>query len=297
MLTKICIIGPGAVGVTLAASAVENNCQVLLYGRSDGIATFLGPKIRIFRVYAPSSMPTLCDYIIVAVKYHDTLSAIEPIELGILKSDVIVVVQNGLGGLEAVKGRLEESQASGNIIIAAGVVDFGATRVEHFVRLAGIGSITMGCKGVDCRWSLENLASCLESSWLSVKLVEDIEPYRRLKLAVNAAINSLTPIFKGPNGVILESNELLGLARSITSKAARALGVSVVEALNLLEDTLRRTARNISSTLQDLLACRRTEIDAILGPIMDEVIEAKILYRILKALEELRLKECSGERV
>ena len=297
MLTKICIIGPGAVGVTLAASAVENNCQVLLYGRSDGMASFLGPEIRIFRVHAPSSMPTLCDYIIVAVKYHDTLSAIEPIELGILKSDVIVVVQNGIGGLETVKGRLEGGQTSGSVIIAAGGADFGAARTGYFVRLAGTGSITVGCKGVDCRWSLGNLANCLKSGWLRVKLVEDIEPHRRLKLAVNAAINSLTAIFKGPNGVILESNELLELARGITSKAARALGVPVGEALNLLEDTLRRTAGNISSTLQDLLACRRTEIDAILGPIMDEVVEAKILYRILKALEELRLKECSGERV
>lgn len=296
-MTKICIIGPGAVGVTLAASAAENNCQVLLYGRSDGIASFLEPRIRVFRIYAPSSMPALCDYIVVAVKYHDTLSAIEPIELGILRSNVIVVVQNGIGGLEAVKGRLEERQAGGSIVVAAGVADFGATRAGYLVRLAGPGSIVMGCKGVDCRWSLEHLASCLKSGWLGVKLVEDIEPYRRLKLTVNAAINSLTALLKRPNGVILESRELLELARSITSKASRALGVPVSEALNLLEDTLRRTARNLSSTLQDLLECRRTEIDAILGPIMDDVIEAKVLYHIIKALEELRLKECSGERV
>lgn len=296
-MTKICIIGPGAVGVTLAASAVENGCQVLLYGRRDEIASFLEPRIKIFRVYVPPARPALCDYIIVAVKYYDTLSAIEPIELGILKSDVVVVVQNGIGGLEAVQDRLEKHQANRGVIVAAGVADFGATRAGYIVRLTGPGSIIMGCKGLDCRWSLEKLANCLKSSWLRVKLVEDIEPYRRLKLAVNAAINSLTTILKKPNGVILESSELLELARSITSNAARALGVPVDEALSLLEDTLKRTAENISSTLQDLVACRRTEIDAILGPIMDDVVEAKVLYRIIKALEELRLRECSGERV
>jgi 2-dehydropantoate 2-reductase len=93
------------------------------------------------------------------------------------------------------------------------------------------------------------------------------------KLAVNAAINPLTAILRVRNGELLDRKELepvIGMAMEEVWRVAARLRISVPTPPEL-HDEVRRvcrvTAANQSSMLRDVLAGRRTEIDAINGAV------------------------------
>ena len=90
--------------------------------------------------------------------------------------------------------------------------------------------------------------------------------------------------------MILEDPDARALAEAAAREAgdaARAVGVALPrDPVEAMLDVARATAGNINSMLQDLRACRRTEVDFINGVVArmgGRVNEA--LWRLVKALE------------
>jgi len=290
MTQRLCVVGAGAVGGVLAAVMAGSGCNVGVYGKRQGeLEVIIGSRITRLDVNVPSGDE--CDYVLLTVKYYDTMSAVEYLKDGRLSTSTLIVIQNGLGGLELAESILQQSE---RMVVAGGVADVGAYRSGHRIRLEGEGWLYVGCRGRDCTNDLVGLARCFRSPLVRLALVDDVEPYRRMKTAVNAAINTISSLLMQENGVILDSPWLLRAARIITSKAAGYLGVDGDEAEGKLLEILERTRNNRSSMLQDIQSCRRTEVEAILGPLVDGVAEARILYYILKGIEEVRLGGCGG---
>ena len=264
---EVLIIGLGAVGTLFAHflnRAGVTPCAVTRTPWSPAISW--GGVVEPVRVRWG-----VCDarYSIVAVKAYDTEGAIPHIR------GVPVVAQNGIGGAERV------AEAVGMAVVA--VVNYGVTRVAGRVEVRGVGEIVLPS-------TVSDLADLLERGGARVRVVEDVTPWRWLKLAVNAGINPVASILDAPNGVILEDPDARALAEAAAREAgdaARAVGVVLPrDPVEAMLDVARATASNVNSMLQDLRACRRTEVDFINGVVArmgGRVNEA--LWRLVKALE------------
>ncbi|MEB3816873.1 MAG: 2-dehydropantoate 2-reductase [Desulfurococcales archaeon] len=280
-----CIIGAGAVGSVLAYVAELRGCSVRLYSRSEGLRYVKAPAGTLtLNAEGPPWRPTQCDYMLLAVKAYDTRRALEMARTFRVASPILLVVQNGLGGLE-------EAESMG-FNVAGGVADFGAFRRGALVELRGTGRLIVGCRGRDCSSELAGLRSCLDSPLFRVEIVDDIEPYRWLKLAVNAAVNSIATLLEAPNGVVAHNPNARRAALIIAEEVERIAhekGIRLPAKASL--ETIRvaeSTSENINSLLQDIELGRRTEVDYILGPLAASSRLIELVYHLLKSLEEER---------
>jgi len=291
---RVCIVGLGAIGGLIGlfvARGVGEPVTVFVRRASQAdLVSREGFHVRglvegFYRVEAYTTLrPELCDYIVISTKAFDAVSVVEALRG---YGGVILVVSNGFGAVE-------RALALG-LRVAAGVVDYGVVRLsDNTVEVRGLGSITLGPprgSPVDVR----PLAGILEAGGCSVRVVDDIEPWRWLKAAVNATINPITALTRMPNGVVL--NEALrplveGVVREVEGVALR-LGVRMpLDPLGYVLDVALRTRLNRSSMLVDVENCRRTEVEEINGYIVRvagslglEAPYTRALYHLVKAIE------------
>ncbi|MEM1873160.1 MAG: 2-dehydropantoate 2-reductase, partial [Acidilobaceae archaeon] len=179
--------------------------------------------------------------------------------------------------------------------------DYGVTRLSDWeFSVRGLGWLTIGpLRGSEAR--VEPLAEALARGGARVRVVDDIEPYRWLKLSLNAAVNPLTALLRAPNRVVLRER-VWSIARAACEEVAavaRARGVELPEdPLEYLRRVAEATGENRSSMLADVEACRRTEVDYINGAVVRAAEELglrapvnRVLYELVKALEEVA---CAG---
>jgi 2-dehydropantoate 2-reductase len=120
------------------------------------------------------------------------------------------------------------------------------------------------------------------------------------KIAFNAALNALTTITRAPVKVIADSEHGRDLAGKVVGEVlqvARAKGIPVNgDAVRAsVEMALREHREHKPSMLQDLLAGRRTEVDAINGAVVRQAAQLNIqvpvtetLWRLVKLIESAR---------
>ncbi len=278
-MNKICIVGSGAVGSTIALSAFFGGCSVKPFARKEDIRELIKPFPLRFKAFEIGSPVDECDYVIISVKSYDTESIASLINNGLLNGSVFIVAQNGIGGLETIKDVVKKRG-----IVAAAVINFGAVRRGPLVDLRGEGPVYIGCEGIDCSWALEPLARCLRLGGLKVILVDDITLIRRMKVAVNAIVNSLTTILNVKNGYLLADKDLEELVKVLAYEASRVLNLNIDDVLNNVKYILNSTSDNLSSMLQDLRSCRPLELSSILGPLAKTSPTYFVLYKLLRAL-------------
>lgn len=227
------------------------------------------------------------DYAVVATKAYDALEVVN--RLRYVDFELAVFAQNGLGVLEAAEEVLGKDRVA-QLILNHGV--FYSEERGEFVWVGGSKSY-VGTRR-EPPGSLYRLADYL--SVLDVEVVPDIEPYRWLKLAVNASINPLTAVLRVPNGYIVRVPEFADTARRIArevAEVAKRLGIELPS--DPAEEVLRvaeKTAENISSMLADLRKCKKTEVDYINGAVVElgrrlavATPYNELLYSLVKGLE------------
>ncbi len=273
-MTKVCIIGPGAVGATIACSA--SKLPIVAIGKHPEVIEVYGlcPGFT-FKVTQWNEVVNECLPVFVSVKAHQTPSITE--WLNRFQSPLVIVVQNGFYGLELV-----EHNVHSKTIVAGGIAEFGATRYLNRVEVRGPGKLIVGCKGRDCSRELQPLPMILESP-IHVEVTSDITPWRWLKAIINSVVNTITVIYDVPNGAILENESLSRLAHDLTSELSEIVekkGISLpLNPHDYLERILKATRSNTSSTLQDLRRCRQPEIGWIVEPFLHHSAKLKTLFR------------------
>ena len=272
---KVAVLGPGALGCLMAALFREAGAEVSLVDyRPERVARLrlrgiqvhtLDGGHRVIKVpigLGPEVGP--CDLTIMAVKAYQTETAARTLPGLMSQGGRALTLQNGLGNLEAI------ARTVGADRLLAGVGLLGVTRQEEGrIIYAGRGVIYIGAPA-GSQVSMIEMAAVVDlfrGAGLECQPREDIEAVLWEKLVINVGINPLTALLRVPNGVLLKLPEAWEVA---VAAALEAQAVAQAAGLSLSGDPAARllhvctaTAANRSSMLQDILAGRPTEIEAM----------------------------------
>ncbi len=246
--------------------------------------------------YNVSSGRTSCNIVVVSVKSYDLPDALETASKLVNSRDSIGVLVNGLAG------EREAGKYGLNPFFI--VSDYGVTRISDILyEIRGHGELLLGRDAPIAENSPECILSrILVQGGLKSRCIDNISYYRWRKTAANAVINTITSILDWENIIIAENSWARRIAEKVLQeivKLSRAKNVGLVydDLYNYVLELARRTGKNVSSMLQDLRACKQTEIDSILGVLLEYSRETGIdantiedLYILVKALEEGRLR-------
>jgi 2-dehydropantoate 2-reductase len=233
------------------------------------------------------------DAVIITVKAKDLATALDSTRPIVQRGAKLVVIQNGLSILKA---------AAKEPAMIIGVTMLGATYAcPGKVVFAGEGDTFFGTiKGGE--GAAKDIAEAFNSVGLDSYVSEDVVRQVWVKAIGNAAANPLTAIARCKNGELLKDENLSLLLRDlclegVTVAQGCGLDIDPEEELELLENTLRRTAANKSSMLQDVERGRTTEIEEITGELVrfgrEKGIEARMnltMYLLVKSMDEKRTR-------
>ena len=211
-------------------------------------------------IAADNSQPPELDWLVVTTKATHTVDALEPWSDALSYIKRILLLQNGMGQQQEVEQWLESRQ-QGNTEIWLGISTEGAFRPQpDKVVYAGAGTTVIGPA---CNTTLPHILPD------AMQPVTDIHQRQREKLAINAVINPLTGLLKCRNGELVSNPEyriqLIQLAQEV-KQFYESMGWPLSAPLTeRAQQVAEATAQNRSSTLQDLLAGRPTELAYICG--------------------------------
>ena len=256
----LAIVGAGALGLHFAAGLAAAG-PVALVARNAARAAALrdgvevGTRRFVPEAFAPDALPQ-ADWVILLVKTGDTAEAARTALA--LQPRGVLSLQNGL-----VEATLRAE--CGSVSVGQGITTEGAFREGSRVQPAGAGETLLPP-------GFEAVAEALCAASFRARVEPQIAAARLAKLLVNVAINPLAALFRVPNGALLALPHRV-LLEALVREAwpvLRAAGLDLDEdaALARVVAVATATAGNRASMLQDVLAGRRTEIDAITGTLL-----------------------------
>lgn len=183
---------------------------------------------------------------------------------------LLVFLQNGIGHLD-IQERLQLPTSPAFISSSEGATLVAPGHVLH----AGRGTTQVGFLHQPAKLQQQQLAELtqsLQDAGLAIAQSLDIRSQLWAKLFINAGINPLTALYQRSNGQLLTSCAARSRIKNIVQEAeavARACGIAVTtDPLKATFAVCTKTARNISSMLQDRRNKRLTEIDSINGAVV-----------------------------
>ncbi|MDD2988027.1 MAG: 2-dehydropantoate 2-reductase [Zoogloea sp.] len=256
----LAIVGAGALGLHFAARLAAFGPVALVArnaARADALraGVQVGSRLFVPEVFAPGALPE-ADWVILLVKTGDTAGAARTALA--LQPRGVLSLQNGL-----VEATLRAE--CGSLPVGQGITTEGAFHDGLRVQPAGAGETLLPP-------GFEAVVECLSAAGFRARTEPAIAAARLAKLLVNVAINPLAALFRVPNGALLEPPHRV-LLEALVREAwpvLRTAGLDLDEgaALARVVAVATATAGNRASMLQDVLAGRRTEIDAITGTLL-----------------------------
>lgn len=312
---RVLIYGGGAVGLGIASCLLQSGNEVDILARPQTVAALeteglirtgifghVHVKPGAFRCY--DSLEEACsgpyDFILVCIKSFDSVSAAR--ELGGQRacmngSAKLVLFQNGWGNAEVFAGRFDRSR----IFNARVITGFHRHRPNEVEITVHADSIHIGSLfGADAS-AVESLCHAISAGGIPCERTDAIEKDLWAKMLYNCALNPLGAILGVPYGALAEHAATRQLMDGIVEEvfevmAASGYGTHWQKARDFLavfyERLVPDTAEHESSMLQDLTAGRRTEIDALNGPVIRLAEERGLtvpyniaVYRLIRFLE------------
>jgi 2-dehydropantoate 2-reductase len=203
------------------------------------------------------------DLTIITVKQYQLQEVLVQIEDKLDKAGSLLFLQNGMGHLKLIEKLQSSSIYVGSI--EHGAVRESAARVRHNGAGAIKAAVFKGSLG-----RLEELANNAPGSF-SIQVETDYYEILARKLVVNAVINPLTAAFQVQNGILLENPFYWKIAMSLLEETLCVLeAADKEEHYRNVVNVCEKTASNYSSMYADISQGRQTEIDSILGFLMEE---------------------------
>lgn len=206
------------------------------------------------------------DILIVFVRYMFLEAACRSALPMIGRNTVVMTLQNGIGNYDEIAKAVSEEQiVIGNTTHASTVI--GPGHVRH----AGTGVTNIGAIKADMA-KAKLCAEALKEAGFEVSVKDDVMAVIWHKVFVNVAINAITALLEQENGFIADNKYAHEAARLLVSEAvdvAAAGGCKFdkeAETENAFS-VAAATATNKSSTLQDILSEKQTEILIINGAV------------------------------
>lgn len=312
---KILIYGGGAVGLGLASCFLKSKETVDIIARPKttaalrkyglirkGIFGFFRASAENFEAY-PSlrHLPNgTYDFILVTTKSFDSESAAKDLSRHkkiFYQKTKIVLCQNGWGNAE-IFCRYFSKKKVYNARVITGFIRPKPNVVTITVHADSVKVGSLFHASLD---SLKPLAQAISDGGLPCRVVKDVEKDLWAKILYNCALNSLGAIFEVPYGVLGEQdftrslmNDIIKEAFAVMRRAGyRTHWPSARAYLKVFyKKFLPSTAKHNSSTLQDIKAKKKTEIDALNGMVIKLADRLKIpvptnrnVYQAVKFIE------------
>jgi 2-dehydropantoate 2-reductase len=291
----VVVFGAGSLG-SLMGGLLARAHEVTLVARPDHARAVRAEGLRVTGEYdlrvhpdARAELPASADLVLVTVKAFDTASAAETLA-GMDEAGAVLSLQNGMGNEETLAGEL-------SCPVLAGTCTYGARLAgPGVVECTGIGDITLGPHEGGESALADRVGAAFDAAGLVVGVSPEMPLKLWEKLAVNAGINATTALTRVPNGALLDgpAAETAAEAARETARVAQSAGVDLSEddAVERTRAVAEATAANTSSMQQDVLAGKRTEVDAINGYVVDRAGEPvpinETMARLLRAWERER---------
>jgi 2-dehydropantoate 2-reductase len=278
---RVAVIGCGAIGSLYAAHLARAGAQAVEVWVVDPWAEHLDAIARdglrvtgladfTARVHARTTAIDLpdCDFGLVATKAPHTRAAVAGARAA-LANAAVVSLQNGLGNeeviAELVPRVIRGSIITAGAIIAPGVVRYDAPGDSWF------GPFEPSPAPLE---EVERLARLLTDGGLRTHALKDARGPQWTKVVFNSATSPLSALTGLPVGPVCTDP---GLRRQVDALIAEALAVCDKAGITLtrrpqeaVEEAVAEAYEHKPSMLQDVLAHRETEIDALNGGIADE---------------------------
>jgi len=268
----IAVMGAGAVGCYFGGMLARGGHDVTLVARPQHVEAIgrdgLHMDTRTFdehvRLKASSNPAAVqgAQLVLFSVKSGDTERAGHQIEPYVGKETVVLCLQNGCDNdlrLRAILTRPE---------VAAAVVFLGAEmRGPGHVKHHGSGKLM-----IDPIRNIPGLAQILEAASIPTEVSENLRGNLWLKLIVNCAYNAISAIARKQYGQIVPSVGVQDVMRDVVDEClavARAEGIIVPGDVDATVRSIVETIpQQYSSTAQDILRGRPTEIDYLNGHVV-----------------------------
>lgn len=267
---KIAVMGAGAVGCYYGAMLALAGHEVTLIGRpalveavtANGLILEKAGARHVCVVQASTDPSAIAGarMVLFCVKSGDTAEAGAQIAPYLSDDTLLLSLQNGISNPETLE------HVTGHKAIAAVVYMASAMVAPGVVRHEGRGELAIG--GPDAARAAETL----NAAHIQTEVSANVMGLLWGKLLINCAYNAISAIARMPYGTFYAVDGLPQLIEDIT---AECLAVARAEGVTLPEGTLQ-TIRNVpswmpaqySSTAQDVMRGRPTEIDFLNGEIL-----------------------------
>ncbi|MDP4085718.1 MAG: 2-dehydropantoate 2-reductase [Bacillota bacterium] len=272
-MMKIGIIGAGSIGL-LFASHLSQICPVVIYTRTkeqakvineNGIVLWKGNRALRMNVKAMTIDEWAGDeqLNIIAVKQYHLENILSRMKEFKKKIENLLFLQNGMGHLKLLSG------INANHIFV-GSIEHGANKENSFtVRHNGEGITNLALFKGD-RDSLFEIVSLFPPSF-PVKLHENYYEMLLNKLIINAVINPMTAILQVKNGELINNPYYLQVLKDLYLEISCIMHLKDVEGnLQKIIQVCQNTSENRSSMFKDIEGGRKTEVEAILGFLLEE---------------------------
>jgi len=307
---RIAVVGAGAIGTWLGAALARAGHEVALIARGPHLEALRRDGVRVTGAEEYAVRPQATgdaaqvgevDVVLLTVKAHDQPAAAPAVRALLGGETVVVAAQNGIpwwyfhgrGG-----GRVEAVDPGGVVSAALpperalGLVVYLGARLPRpgVVEVRPEAGLVIGEPDGSRSPRLVAVAGALEAAGFPVRVSDDIRTELWTKLMGNAAFNPISVLTRAGLGTMARDPAVRRVAAAImaeTVEVARATGadptISIDERLAITE----RLGDHKTSTLQDLEAGKRLELDAIAAAVVELADAAGVAAPTLRTVTAL----------
>lgn len=218
-MTRVAVVGPGAIGAAVAAMAQRAGAELILCGRTPLERLVVGDDVVPGPVLTdPAAVPWRADVVLLAVKAHQTAGAAGFLRPLAGEGTVVVVLQNGVE-----QRALVEPYVAGATVLPAVVWMATETTAPGHVRVVTPPRFVLPAEPAAAR-----VAELLEG----VETAEDFTTQAWHKLAVNAVAGLMA--LSGSRAAMFQRDGARRLGRALAAEAlavARAEGADLPDAV------------------------------------------------------------------
>lgn len=296
---RIAVVGAGAVGCYFGGLLARAGAPVVLIGRETHVRAIRQDGLLLdtlrFREYvqveASVDLTSIdgADLVLFCVKTLDTEDVAKAIAPLLNPGAVVVSLQNGVDNVDRIRNAAGIDAIPAVVYVAAAMS--GPGQLKH----SGRGDLVIGGSGAA---RLEPVAGVFARAAIPCRVSPDIGRELWTKMILNCAYNAISALGRAKYGSVLKNSWTRDVMHQLTVEAvavAHASGVDLEEP-EVLDQVWKigdAMAGATSSTAQDLMRGKRTEIDSLNGYVVRRGAELGVstpinqtLHALVKLLEE-----------
>lgn len=265
---RIAVMGAGAVGCYYGGMLARAGHDVALIARPEHVSAIRKAGLRMETsafdehiALEASSDPAAvsgAQVVLFCVKSTDTASAADAIAPHLAADALLLTLQNGVDNDIRLRERLPQEVLATVVYVATAMA--GPGHVRHF----GRGELVMAPSARS-----EAVARALIAAAVPTTISDNVRGALWAKLILNCAYNALSAITRLPYGELVRQAGMVGVVEDLVTECravAQAEGIVVPGDVDAAVQAIARTmAGQHSSTAQDLMRGKRTEIDHLNG--------------------------------